>query len=144
VNTARGALGLPLLAVAIAGAAIASYLSVVRVTGGSAVCDASHGCDVVAASSYAVIAGMPVAYLGLGFAVLLVVATAAWWWLADRRALQAAYALLVLGTLFVAYLTFLELFVIRAVCIWCAIFAVTTVLGLALAAMAIRRTAAPG
>jgi uncharacterized membrane protein len=125
---------------ALAGAAIAGYLSIVRATGGSAVCDASHGCDVVAASEYAVILGIPVAYLGLGFALLLVAATAAWWWFADRRALQGAWALLLLGTLFVAYLTFLELFVIKAVCIWCATFAITIVAGLGLAAIAFQRT----
>ena len=71
---------------------------------------------------------------------MLVAATAAWWWLADRRALQGAWALLLLGTAFVAYLTFLELFVIKAVCIWCATFAITIVAGLGVAALAIRRT----
>ena len=132
-----------MLLLAVAGAAIAGYLSIVRATGGSAVCDASHGCDVVASSEYAVILGIPVAYLGLGFSLLLVAATAAWWWLADRRALQVAWVLLLLGTAFVAYLTFLELFVIEAVCIWCATFAVTIVLGLIVAALAQRRAAAP-
>jgi uncharacterized membrane protein len=133
-----------MLLLALAGAAIAGYLSIVRATGGSAVCDASHGCDVVAASEYAVILGIPVAYLGLGFALLLVAATSAWWWLSDRRALQGTWALLLLGTLFVAYLTFLELFVIKAVCIWCATFAITIVAGLGVAALAMRRADAIG
>ena len=68
---------------------------------------------------------------------------AGWWWLADRRALGGAYALLLLGTLFAAYLTYLELFVIEAVCIWCASFAITIVAGLVVAAMAQRGAAAP-
>ena len=128
-----------MLVLAAAGAVIAAYLSVVRATGGSAVCDASHGCDIVAASPYAVILGIQVAYLGLGFALLLVAATASWWWTADPRALRVAWGLLLLGTLFVAYLTFLELFVIKAVCAWCAAFALTIVLGLVVAATALRR-----
>ncbi len=125
---------------ALAGTMIAGYLSAVRLSGGSAVCDASHGCDVVAESSYAVILGIPVAYLGLVYSLVLLALTAVWWLRADRRALQGAWALLLLGTLFVAYLTFLELFVIKAVCVWCASFAITIVAGLAVAALAVRRT----
>ncbi len=140
---ARGRLGLPLLVLALAGLLIAGYLSIVRLTGGSAVCDPSHGCDVVATSPYALLFGIPVAYLGLGYALLLTALAAGWWWRADRRALAGAYALLLLGTLFVAYLTYLELFVIEAVCIWCASFAITIVAGLVVAAMAQRGAAAP-
>ncbi len=135
---ARGRLGGPMVLLAAAGTAIAAYLSVVRASGASAVCDPSHGCDVVAASPYAVILGIPVAYLGLAYSLVLLAVTAAWWQRADRRALQAAWALLLLGTLFVAYLTFLELAVINAVCLWCASFAVTIVAGLIVAAAAIR------
>ena len=138
--TRRGALGLPLVLLALASTAIASYLSIVRATGGNAVCDPSHGCDVVAASPYAVVLGIPVAYLGLAFSIALVVLTATWWLRADRRALQGAWALLLLGTFFVAYLTFLELFVIKAVCVWCATFALTIVAGLVTAALAVRGT----
>ena len=138
--TRRGALGLPLLLLALAGAAISTYLSLVRATGGEAVCDPSRGCDVVAASPYAVLLGIPVAYLGLVFSVVLVAVTATWWLRADRRALQGAWVLLLLGTFFVAYLTFLELFVIKAVCIWCATFALTIVAGLVTAAVAMRRS----
>jgi uncharacterized membrane protein len=137
--TRRGELGLPMVLLALAGTAISGYLSVVRATGGNAVCDPSHGCDVVAASPYAVILGIPVAYLGLAFSIVLVALAATWWLRADRRALQGAWALLLLGTFFVAYLTFLELFVIKAVCIWCAAFALTIVAGLVTAALAVRR-----
>jgi uncharacterized membrane protein len=138
-GTRRGDLGLPMTLLALASTAIAGYLSIVRATGGNAVCDPSHGCDVVAVSPYAVILGIPVAYLGLGFSLVLLALAATWWWRADVRALRGAWALLLLGTLFVAYLTFLELFVIEAVCIWCAGFAITIVAGLALAAVAQRR-----
>jgi len=135
----RGVLGLPMTLFALASTGIAGYLSAVRATGGNAVCDPSHGCDVVAVSPYAVLLGIPVAYLGLAFSVALLALAATWWWRADRRALQGAWALLLLGTLFVAYLTFLELFVIKAVCIWCATFAISIVAGLAVAALALRR-----
>ena len=74
---------------------------------------------------------------------MLVGFAAAWWWRGDHRALLGAWALLLVGTLFVAYLTFLELFVIEAICIWCAAYAVTIVAGLIVAALAQRRAAAP-
>ena len=138
----RGVLGLPMTLLALAGTGIAAYLSAVRATGGNAVCDPSRGCDVVAVSPYAVILGIPVAYLGLAFSLVLLAVIATWWWRADRRALQGAWALLLLGTLFVGYLTFLELFVIKAVCIWCASFAITIVAGLVVAAMALRKAGA--
>ena len=141
-RTTRGVLGLPMTLLALASAAIAGYLSAVRATGGNAVCDPSRGCDVVAASPYAVVLGIPVAYLGLGFSLALLALAATWWWRADRRALQGSWALLLLGTLFVAYLTFLELFVIKAICIWCATFAITILAGLAVAALALRRVGA--
>jgi len=138
--TRRGALGLPMVLLALAGTAISGYLSLVRASGGNAVCDPSHGCDVVAASPYATILGIPVAYLGLAFSIALLALTATWWLRADRRALQGSWVLLLLGTFFAAYLTFLELFVIKAVCIWCATFALTIVEGLVTAALAVRRS----
>ena len=134
----RGRYGLPMVLLALTGTAIAGYLSAVRASGGSAVCDPSHGCDVVAASPYATLLGIPVAYLGLGFSIVLVAIAATWWWRADRRALQGTWVLLLLGTLFVGYLTFLELFVIQAICIWCAAFAGTIVAGLVVTALAVR------
>ena len=41
--------------------------------------------------------------------------------------------------LFVAYLTYLELFVIRAICIWCVAYGTTVVAGFVVAAIALRR-----
>jgi uncharacterized membrane protein len=69
-----------------------------------------------------------------------------WSWLrSERRALLAAYLLLLLATLFVAYLTFLELFVIKAICVWCVAYAITVVLSLVTAGLALRRSGAePG
>jgi uncharacterized membrane protein len=44
----------------------------------------------------------------------------------------------------VGYLTYLELFVIHAVCIWCVTFAVAIVAGWIVTLVAMRRTAASG
>jgi uncharacterized membrane protein len=75
----------------------------------------SHGCERVQSSSYASVGGIPVALLGLvgyvGIAVALVAP--------GERARLAAAALAVSGFGFSAYLTYLELFVIDAICQWC-------------------------
>jgi len=126
--------------VTLAGAAIAGYLTAVRLLGANAVCGPSHGCDLVAASEYAEILGIPVAVYGLAGSVLLVALAVVWWLRTDRRALLVAYLLLLLGTGFVAYLTFLELFVIEAICAWCVGYAVTVVVALVVAGLALRRS----
>lgn len=68
---------------------------------------------------------------------------ATWWRRGDRRVLLAAYGMLLLGTLFVAYLTYLELFVIEAICLWCASFAITIVVSLVIAGVGMRRSSRP-
>jgi uncharacterized membrane protein len=136
----RGSLGVPLIVTTLAGLVIAAYLSAVRVAGESPVCGPVHGCETVATSEYATIAGVPVAALGFALSVALVGAALRWWRVGDRRALQLAYGLLLLATVFLAYLTYLELFVIHAICAWCAAYAVATVTALVLAAMALRRS----
>jgi uncharacterized membrane protein len=71
---------------------------------------------------------------------VLVGLSIAWWRTADRRALLGAYGLGLLGCFVVAGLTYLELFVIHAVCIYCVTFAVTVVAGFLVAAATVRRT----
>jgi uncharacterized membrane protein len=93
----------------------------------------------VAASEYSTVLGIPVAAYGLGLSIVLAACAALWWRRADRRPLLLAYGLLLLATLVVAYLTFLELFVIHAICLWCAAYAVTIVASLVTAGLALRR-----
>ena len=58
--------------VALAGLAIAGYLTVVHYAGGAPVCAIAHGCETVQQSRYAELAGVPVALLGLlGYAAIL-------------------------------------------------------------------------
>ena len=51
--------------------------------------------------------------------------------------------MLLLGTLFVAYLTYLELFVIEAICVWCVAFAISIVVSLVIAGLAMGRSSGP-
>jgi uncharacterized membrane protein len=104
-----------LLAVAaLAGLAIASYLTVVHYHGGVPVC-ATNGCEVVQQSRYAELLGLPVALLGtLTFAAMLVSAA-----LRKPVVVVSAAALALTAVLFAAYLVYVQLVVLDAVCMWC-------------------------
>ncbi len=135
-------LALALVALAIAGLVVSGYLLIVRAIGAAPACPISGGCETVQSSEYSEIAGIPVAAIGVAYSIVLIVATGAWWRLRDRRALYVAYGLGLLATLMVAYLSFLELFVIHAICTWCVAYGLTVVVGWLGAVMALRRAGA--
>lgn len=126
-------------AIALVGLAVAGYLSVVKLAGQLPACGPLRGCETVALSEYSDIAGIPVALLGVVFSVSTLALQLIWWRSGDRRAVLAAYGMGVFGMLFVSWLTYLELFVIHAVCAWCVAYAVTIVAGWLVAAAALRR-----
>jgi uncharacterized membrane protein len=116
-------------ALAAVGLGIAVYLTVVHYSGGNPICASSHGCETVQHSRYAKLGGIPVAVIGLaGYVAVLSLLVR------DRpdTRLAAAGATMV-GFGFSAYLTYLELFKIKAICQWCVASAVimTALMGLA-------------
>jgi uncharacterized membrane protein len=134
----RGRWGAAMAVFAFGSLAIAAYLLTVRLLGGAPACGPVPGCDTVAASTYATVLGLPVALFGVAFSIVLAAATLVWWRRGDRRALYLAYGLGLLGIVAVAYLTYLEIFVIEAICIWCASYAVVIVAGWILTILAVR------
>jgi uncharacterized membrane protein len=132
----RGRFGAVMIVLALVGLGVASYLLAVRVIGEPPTCGPIKGCETVASSPYATVLGVPVALFGVGFSSILAAASLAWWRMADRRALYAAYGLGLAGLLAVAYLTYLEVAVIGAICIWCVTYAVTIAAGWAIASAA--------
>ncbi len=104
-----------LLAVAIAGTALASYLTYVHYRPAALICTAGGGCETVQDSRYAVLAGVPVAVLGLCAWIAILALTA--WNSELTRTLTATLALVALA--FATYLVILQLFVIDAICLWC-------------------------
>jgi uncharacterized membrane protein len=102
-------------ALALAGAGIAGYLTYVHYRPEALICTGGGGCETVQESSYAEVAGIPVALLGL-IAYVALLALVAW----DSelgRTLAAALALAALG--FSLYLVSLQAFAIDAWCVWC-------------------------
>ena len=102
-------------AVALAGLGIAGYLTAVHYAGGTPVCAIAHGCAVVQESAYAQIAGVPVALLGaIGYVAILTCLA-----LDGERARTAAAFLSLGGLGFSAWLTYVEVAELQAICIWC-------------------------
>jgi uncharacterized membrane protein len=95
---------------------MSAYLTWVHLRGVAPVCLAGGGgCETVQSSRYAEILGVPVAALGLGgYAGLLLSALLR----GEGGALLGLFVTLV-SVIFSAYLTYLELFVIYAICQWC-------------------------
>jgi uncharacterized membrane protein len=87
-------------------------------------------CETVQASKYARFLGQPVPLWGtLWYAGVLVLAFLGLGPAAGKRWVDALLALAVTGgLLFSTYLTGVELFILHAVCMWCVISAVLTVL----------------
>jgi uncharacterized membrane protein len=101
--------------VALAGTAVAGYLTYVHYRPDALICTSSGGCETVQESSYAELVGIPVALLGL-LAYVAVLVLVAW----ETEAARTAVAAIALGgAAFAVYLVALQAFVIDAWCVWC-------------------------
>jgi uncharacterized membrane protein len=127
-----------MVALAIAGALAAAYLTYAKLAGEAPACGPLRGCETVSTSPYAAFLGIPVAAFGFAMSVTTAIAGAWWWRRRDRRGLYVAYGLGLLGVFVVGYLTYLELFVIHAVCAWCVGYAVTVIAGWLVSMLALR------
>jgi uncharacterized membrane protein len=116
---AKRVAGPDLAAAALAGVGllVAGYLAWLKWTGGAALfCTAGTGCDIVQASRYARVLGLPTALWGaLAYAAIGALALAGF----DRARWRAAFVLAAAGVGGSAYFTYLSLFELRAACVWC-------------------------
>jgi uncharacterized membrane protein len=125
---------IPILSVL--GLGVALYLTFIETTNTAAVCGPVGDCNAVQASPFAMLFGfLPVGLLGaVGYIGILA------GWFIGRRSDSAlgrlapllVFGMALFGVLFTIYLTYLELFVIKAVCIWCLTSAVIMAFVLAL------------
>jgi uncharacterized membrane protein len=133
--------GIVLATLDLIGLAIASYLSVVELRGDLPYCGPIKGCEEVALSEYARVGGIPVAVFGVVLSISLFLLAIAWMRSGRIELLAAHYGLSLLGVVFEVYFTYLEVFVIGAVCVWCARYGLSLVARFAVALLVWRRRA---
>jgi uncharacterized membrane protein len=111
VTLRRATAGLALLGIAIAG-----YLTWVHYAGLDPICvGGGGGCERVQSSRWAELAGVPVAVLGLAGYVAILASLA----LPEDQGALAATFLALVGFGFSAWLTYVEIVKIDAICQWC-------------------------
>jgi uncharacterized membrane protein len=107
---------------ALVGLFVALYLWLHQIGVGGELKCGTGACDTVQASRWARFVGIPVAAYGVvGYAALLTAALVGLQpaWLGRRGPIVLLAALATGGVLFTGWLTYLELFVIYAICRWC-------------------------
>ncbi|HEX5090804.1 MAG TPA: vitamin K epoxide reductase family protein [Nocardioides sp.] len=109
--------------IAIAGLLDAVYLAYEHASGSNSFACPETGhinCAKVTTSTYSELQGIPVAYLGLAFFVVLVVVMSPWAWASRSPAVRWGRVALVTGGLvFTIYLVWAELYRLDAICVYC-------------------------
>jgi uncharacterized membrane protein len=118
-------------ALSLVGIFLAAYLSMSHLGLVQLACGTSSECDQVNTSEWAKLAGIPVAYYGFGFYVTSFIVSMLGLQPRYSRSPLVSKLLLYMsafGVLFSAWLTYLELFVIHAICRYCVVSAIVVVI----------------
>jgi uncharacterized membrane protein len=110
------------LLLSIAGLGVATYLTITHFDKVALVCsdNGAINCAKVTSSPQSVILGIPVAMLGLAFFIpMIALCLPAAWRSTDRRIHLARLILSITGVGMIVYLIIAELFIIKAICLWC-------------------------
>ena len=117
----------------IAGVLVSVFLAYESLSSGTRACLTGADCDVVRESRYSSIAGISVPLLGVaGYLLLLTVTLAPF---GKKKKWRLLLPLCVAAVSFSIYLTYLEIFIINALCSWCLISAAISVLLLGIVLM---------
>lgn len=116
------------------------YLSWVKVAGATAACAGIGDCESVNNSRYAEIYGVPVAILGAGLYALILLLLGSEGLVPERRESVKimVFGLSLGGVLYSAYLTYLEVAVLRAICPFCVVSAIVLVALLGISVVRLR------
>lgn len=126
---------------ALVGIGVSGYLTWAHLANQAVACGQSPDCDIVQQSIYSEVAGVPIALFGLLAYLALTGLAMAYGRLPEVMngyVPLALFGISLAGVLYSAYLTYLELFVIRAVCRWCVASAALMKLVLVLSALELR------
>ncbi len=135
----RGWTGIALAAIGLVDSA---YLSWLKLADATAACAGIGDCEAVNNSRFATVGGIPIALLGaLSYGAILALFFAdrvrPEWRMAGRVAM---FGLTLAGTLYSAYLTYVEVAVLRAICPFCVVSAVVMALLLVISVLRLRES----
>ena len=107
-----------------------AYLLIYKISNNNAMCLGSGDCSTVNASRYSEINGIPVSLLGLFayLAILILLILEIRILFSSDNSNLFVFGISLVGVLFSVYLTYIEFFVIHAVCPFCIISAIVIVL----------------
>ncbi len=127
-----------LMLLGVVGVAIGSYLTIAHWGKQPIVCGGVGDCNTVNSSEYASVAGLPVAGLGALLYLTMTLTAIAWAARRDVDWLPIAYwGLALAGAGYAAYLTYIELDVLHAICVWCVSSATILTVSLILGSIAV-------
>ena len=97
------------------GIGIGGYLTYVHYADLHVLCLSNGGCETVQNSRYSHLAGVPIAAVGLAGYISILITV----FLRGDTGRTAGFGLALVGFLFSTYLTYREIFTIKAICQWC-------------------------
>ncbi len=114
---------------ALIGLADSIYLTYIKLANATASCAGIGNCESVNSSKYAEIAGIPIALFGAGaflaILFLLFIENRSEFW--KNTAPMAVFGISLAGVLYSAYLTYVEIAILHAICPYCVLSAVVLV-----------------
>lgn len=116
------------LIISAAGFIDATYLATKYFLGAPIACSILKGCEQVTTSRFAIIFGIPVALLGAFYYLTILALSAACLDSCKSSLLKFIACLTPLGFLASLYFVYLQIFVIKAICLYCLISAATSTL----------------
>ena len=107
-----------------------AYLAYLKLANATASCAGIGDCDSVNSSKYAEVAGIPIALIGAGayltmLALLFLEKRSNFW---REQSPLFMFVLTLIGVLYSAYLTYIEIAVLHAICPYCVLSAVVLVI----------------
>jgi uncharacterized membrane protein len=127
------------------GLVVASYLTLSELPqDGTPQCIVFQGCQEVARSSYSKpFFGIPVAFYGVCLSITLFFLAVAWWRTGSYKLLLAHYALSMVGVLFEGWFQYAQVFLVKAVCVYCELYGLSLILRFLIALWVYLRTPKP-
>lgn len=127
-----------LMMLSLVGVADASYITANHYTGLDLACSIIKGCDVVLATKYAKIFGVPTSVYGIAYYATLFGLVYYYWMAGNKKALKLFSLVLWVGVIMTTYFIYLQLFVIHSICQYCMLSALTTIILLVIWSIYIR------